>query len=154
MALSRFSEDASALRAAVELSHLRSLPEETKDRLIQGASLLAIPAGGTLHREGDSAAHLELTVSGLVRVYVTALDGRTLTVRYCRPGSILGAASLFLSVRLGAVELVECLALGRTGIGERHRDRDARRPGADDAEISLQIGPVLKAVDIDEHGVR
>ena len=28
-------------------------------------------------------------------VYVTALDGRTLTVRYCRRGSILGAVSLF-----------------------------------------------------------
>lgn len=36
-------------------------------------------------------------MSGLLRVYVTALDGRTLTVRYCRRGSILGAVSLFAS---------------------------------------------------------
>jgi CRP/FNR family cyclic AMP-dependent transcriptional regulator len=30
-------------------------------------------------------------------VYVTALDGRTLIVRYCQAGSILGAVSLFAS---------------------------------------------------------
>lgn len=58
-------------------------------------SLLTIPAGGTLHREGDEAVHLELVVAGLLRVYVAAPDGRTLTVRYCRPGAILGAVSLF-----------------------------------------------------------
>jgi CRP-like cAMP-binding protein len=30
-------------------------------------------------------------------VYVTALDGRTLIVRYCQAGSILDAVSLFAS---------------------------------------------------------
>lgn len=79
------------------MSHLGSLPGPTRDRLISSANLLAIPAGAELHREGDGAAHLELVVSGLLRVYVTALDGRTLTVRYCRRGSILGAVSLFAS---------------------------------------------------------
>lgn len=83
--------------AALDVSNLRSLPQETKDRLISTATMLTIPAGSSLHREGDEAAHLELVMSGLLRVYVTALDGRTLTVRYCRRGSILGAVSLFAS---------------------------------------------------------
>lgn len=83
------------MQAALERSHLRSLPEHTKHGLVSSANLIHVPAGGTLHREGDRAAHLELVVSGLLRVYVTALDGRTLTVRYCRAGSMLGAVSLF-----------------------------------------------------------
>jgi len=94
---SRFARTGSSVQAALELSHLRSLPGQTKDRLVSSANLLKVPAGGTLHREGDEAAHLQLVVAGVLRVYVTALDGRTLTVRYCRPGSILGAVSLFSS---------------------------------------------------------
>lgn len=81
--------------AAIEASNLRSLPESTKKTLLERGTLLTVPAGGTLHREGDEAAHLQLIVAGLLRVYVTAPDGRTLTVRYCRQGSVLGAVSLF-----------------------------------------------------------
>lgn len=80
---------------ALEISHLRTLPMSTTDRLVSSANLLRVPAGSTVHREGEGTAHFELVVSGLLRVYVSAADGRTLTVRYCRPGSILGAVSLF-----------------------------------------------------------
>ncbi|NKX50272.1 Crp/Fnr family transcriptional regulator [Arthrobacter deserti] len=34
-------------------------------------------------------------VSGLVKFYATAPDGRTITVRYCRRGSLMGLVSLF-----------------------------------------------------------
>lgn len=94
---SRVAPTESLVYEAFEISNLRSLPDKTKDRLVVTGNVLSVPAGSTLHREGDEAAHLELVVSGLLRVYVTALDGRTLTVRYCRPGSILGAVSLFAS---------------------------------------------------------
>jgi CRP/FNR family transcriptional regulator len=36
-------------------------------------------------------------ISGVVRGFVTAPDGRTMTVRYCRPGALIGAVSLFAS---------------------------------------------------------
>lgn len=94
---SRVARTESLVDDAFEISNLGSLPDKIRDRLIATGNVLSVPAGSTLHREGDEAAHLELVVSGLLRVYVTALDGRTLTVRYCRPGSILGAVSLFAS---------------------------------------------------------
>lgn len=84
-----------AVGVAVASSHLGSVPQETIDRLLASAMLLEVPAGSTIHREGDERTHFELVVSGLLRVFVTALDGRTMTVRYCRPGSLLGAVSLF-----------------------------------------------------------
>jgi CRP/FNR family cyclic AMP-dependent transcriptional regulator len=83
------------VRSAVSLSNLRELPAEVLDELTAGAVKLRIPAGSVTHREGESAPHLELVVSGVVRVFVTAPDGRTMTVRYCRPGALLGAMSLF-----------------------------------------------------------
>lgn len=61
-----------------------------------GAVRLKVPASSVIHREGEGAPHLELVVSGVVRAYVTAPDGRTMTVRYCRPGGLLGVMSLFI----------------------------------------------------------
>ncbi|HET8592453.1 MAG TPA: Crp/Fnr family transcriptional regulator [Solirubrobacterales bacterium] len=45
----------------------------------------------------NTSPHLEVVVSGLVRVYVTARDGRAMTVRYRRPGALIGMVSLFAS---------------------------------------------------------
>lgn len=85
------------LRRAIGGSHLRGVPDDVLDRLLAGAVPTVIRAGAVSHREGDDTAHLELVVSGAVRALVTAPDGRTLTVRYCRPGDLLGAMSLFSS---------------------------------------------------------
>lgn len=80
---------------ALGASHLGSLGGRDLAEVLKGARRQQIPAGHTLHRQGETAAHCEMVVSGLVRVYVTALDGRTMTVRYCRRGGLIGVASLF-----------------------------------------------------------
>lgn len=86
-----------AVRVAISKSHLRDVPDDAVDELLSGATMVWIPAGSVTHREGDSPAHLELVMSGLVRVYVSSTDGRTMTIRYCRPGALMGAMSLFLT---------------------------------------------------------
>ena len=59
------------------------------------ARLVRVPAGAVTHWEGEKAEILELVVDGLVRVFVTAPDGRSLTVRYARRGSLLGVVSMY-----------------------------------------------------------
>lgn len=83
------------LRAAVGASHLRELPPEIIDELFSDAVRAKIPAGEVTHREREDDPYLELVVAGVIRVFVTAPDGRTMTIRYCRPGELLGAMSLF-----------------------------------------------------------
>jgi CRP/FNR family transcriptional regulator len=83
------------VRLALSRSNLRDLPGDVLDELVAGASRVRIPAGSVTHWEGEHAPFLELIISGVVRVFVTAPDGRTMTIRYCRPGAIIGAASLF-----------------------------------------------------------
>jgi CRP/FNR family transcriptional regulator len=83
------------LLAAVRASHLRELPPEVLDELVTGAVRTKIPAGEVAHRESEPGPYLELVLSGVIRVFVTATDGRTMTIRYCRPGELLGAMSLF-----------------------------------------------------------
>jgi CRP/FNR family transcriptional regulator len=81
--------------AAVATSNLRHLPPELLDVLVSGAQRREVAAGSTLHRAGDRERHVELVVQGLVRVHATAPDGRTLTIRYCRPGGLMGILSLY-----------------------------------------------------------
>jgi CRP/FNR family cyclic AMP-dependent transcriptional regulator len=83
------------VRLAVSMSHLRELPPTVLEDLMAGATRLKIAAGSVTHRERENSPHLELVISGVVRVFVTASDGRTMTVRYCRPGALIGAMSLF-----------------------------------------------------------
>jgi CRP/FNR family cyclic AMP-dependent transcriptional regulator len=85
------------LRGALAASHLGGLPAGVRDRLLVGARSVVVPAGSVVHREGDQRPHLELVVSGVLRILVSAPDGRTMTVRYCRPGALLGAMSFFRS---------------------------------------------------------
>lgn len=79
------------------MSNLRELLGPVLDELMSGARRVKIPAGSLMHREGESARHLFLVLSGVVRAFVTSSDGRTMTVRYCRPGALIGAMSLFPS---------------------------------------------------------
>lgn len=83
------------LRAAVAASHLGGLSQEITGDLLDGARRVAVTAGTAIHREGEHVQHVELVVGGLVRVYVTAPHGRTLTVRYCRAGALMGVVSLY-----------------------------------------------------------
>ena len=83
------------LARAIGASHLRDLPSELLDELLADSVRATFPAGSVIHLEREDAPYLELVVSGVVRVFVSAPDGRTMTVRYCRPGELLGAMSLF-----------------------------------------------------------
>jgi CRP/FNR family transcriptional regulator len=48
-----------------------------------------------VRREAQPGSHLELVITGLVRGFLQGADGRTLTIRYARPGALLGTVSLF-----------------------------------------------------------
>lgn len=83
------------LRDAVQASHFRDLPAAVLDELFDGSVRAKLPAGAIAHRALDPDLYLELVITGVIRVFVTAPDGRTMTIRYCRAGELLGAMSLF-----------------------------------------------------------
>ena len=136
----RLDEDACA---AIEVSHLRSLSPEALGGLTGEASRLRVPAGSTFHREGDTSAHLEVVVSGLIRVFVTARDGRTMTVRYCRAGALIGVVSLFVSpfslpATIQALTDAELLVF-RASVVQRAAERDVRVARALLDELSERV---------------
>lgn len=130
-------------RAAVAASHLGSLSTEVIAGLTADAVRRRVAAGSTIHPEGHAPAHFEIVVSGLIRVYVGARDGRTMTVRYCRPGALIGVASLFASpfslpATIQAVTDADLLAF-RPSVIQRAADRDARVARALLDELSERV---------------
>ena len=118
------------MRRAVSVSNLSELPPEVLDELIAPAVRVRITAGTVTHWEQDAAPHLELVVEGTIRVFVTAPDGRTMTIRYCRPGALLGAMSLFstefsMPATTQALADVELLRFPPTTV-RRAAERDVR----------------------------
>jgi CRP/FNR family transcriptional regulator len=132
-----------AARTALALSHLRDLPTEVLEGLVGGSARRRVPAGSVSSREGDRDRHLDLVVSGLVRVYVMAPDGRTMTIRYCRAGALIGTLSLFSAsyttpVTTQALTDSELLALSASA-AQRLSSSDVRVARAFLAELSERV---------------
>jgi CRP/FNR family cyclic AMP-dependent transcriptional regulator len=86
------------LHRAIAGSCLAHLSTELVDGLRVGATLARIEAGSIVRRGHADGPHFDLVVTGMLRVQVLAAEGRTLTVRYCRVGAVVGAATLFATV--------------------------------------------------------
>ncbi len=83
------------VREALARSHFRDLPDDIAEELVEGARRIHVPAGSTVRAAGEAGPHVELLVGGFVRIFMTAPDGRSLTIRYFRRGALTGVASLF-----------------------------------------------------------
>jgi len=80
---------------------------------------------------------------GAVRGFVTTPDGRTMTVRYCRPGALIGAVSLFatrftMPAATQALVDAELLRLS-PAVVRRAVARDARVAQAFLSEVSDRV---------------
>jgi len=68
---------------------LMSLPRGAAERLLAEAIRINVPAGAVIYRDEESP-RLIVVVRGLLRVYLTAVDGRQVTIRYARSGDVAG----------------------------------------------------------------
>ncbi len=130
--------------AAIRVSHLRSLLSEVIAGLAVDASRSCIPAGSTVHREGDPAGPPR---GGGVGGDASECDcspmGRMMTVRCCRPGSLIGVVSLFASpfalpLPIPVVTDTGLLAF-RPSVVQRAADRDPRLARALLVELSERV---------------
>jgi CRP/FNR family transcriptional regulator len=81
------------LDEAFARSFLAQLPAELAGTLREEGERVDYPAGTTVYRAG-SDPQAALVVRGLIRVFLSSPGGRQVTVRYARPGDVLGIAVL------------------------------------------------------------
>jgi CRP/FNR family cyclic AMP-dependent transcriptional regulator len=129
-------------RTAIAASRLGSLPQEVIAELTAGATRLRMTPRSTIRHEGEDSPHLELVLAGLIRVQVSAADGRMMTVRYCRAGALLGVATLYANVSrpfgIQALSDSDLLSL-RPAIVRGWADRDPRVARALLTETSQRV---------------
>lgn len=68
---------------------LYALPEQASDRLLDQGLRITVPAGVCIYR-GDERPRVVVVLTGLLRVFLSSVDGRQVTIRYARSGDIVG----------------------------------------------------------------
>ena len=80
---------------AIAASRLGQLPTDVLQDVLIGARRVRIGSRSALRPVAGRSPHLDLVLSGLVRVQVSSPDGRAITIRYCRRGALMGVATLY-----------------------------------------------------------
>jgi CRP/FNR family cyclic AMP-dependent transcriptional regulator len=70
---------------------LSELPEAASHRLLAQSMRINVPAGAMVYRDNEQP-RVFVVLRGLLRVFLSSVDGRQVTVRYVRPGDVAGLA--------------------------------------------------------------
>ncbi len=119
---------------------MAELPAAARRALLDGAMVVNLPAGAVLSREADEP-HLFIVLRGVIRAYVRSSDGRQVTVRYARPGDVLGLASAFAGPAPISLEALTAVAVAGPAIPALVRliESDPGVARACAAELSRQL---------------
>lgn len=134
-------------RDALARSALGRLPAALRERLLEGGMQIDAPAGSTIYQEG-ARSNYGLIVSGLIRMYMTAPDGRQVTVRYARSGELAGIPAV---IGRGAPVSTQILTDTRALLLNPERLRTLGRRDAELAwllaeEVTQRVFGVLEAL--------
>ena len=138
---------------ALAHSFLAELPAEVISELRVGGERADYPAGTTVYQPG-SQPRAALVVRGLLRVFLASLEGRQVTVRYARPGDVLGIAVLVggpVSVGVQAVEPSGLYRLSSRTLLAAAR-RDARVSWAIAGELNRRLYDTLEQTAVNAFG--
>lgn len=94
-------------------SFLGDVPEHELPALLDGASLLELDPGDAIFPEGTRHPRVGVLLEGRARTFLRSSDGRCLTVRYVRLGSLISNAYGLLGdrARLDVEALSSCVIL-------------------------------------------
>jgi CRP/FNR family transcriptional regulator len=138
---------------ALARSFLAGLPPELVGRLRDDGERADYPAATTVYRAG-SDPRAALVVRGLLRVFLTSAEGRQVTVRYARPGDVLGIAVLVGGPASTSVQAVEPSSVfrisARTLIAAARRD--PRVSWAMAEELNRRLYEVLEQTAVNAFG--
>jgi CRP/FNR family transcriptional regulator, cyclic AMP receptor protein len=138
---------------ALVRSFLGALPPEVVGRLRAEGERDDYPAGTTVYRP-NTGTRAALVVAGLLRVYLTSPEGRQVTVRYARPGDVLGIAVLVggpAGVGVQTVEPSSVFRISRRTLTEAAR-RDPRVSWAIAEELNRRLYEVLEQTAVSAFG--
>jgi CRP/FNR family transcriptional regulator len=141
------------MEEALARSFLAELPAQLADSLRAEGERADYPAGTTMYRAGADP-RAALVVRGLIRVYLSSPGGRQVTVRYARPGDVLGIAVLVGGPADTSVQAVESSSVFRISarILTAAARSDARVAWAVAEELNRRLYEVLEQTAVNAFG--
>lgn len=138
---------------AMANSFLGKLPDDVVGRLFAEGDRVDYPAGAVIYRE-TSAPRAALVVTGLVRVYMSSREGRQVTVRYARPGDVLGIAVMVGGPANVSVQTLEASTLFSVNLRTltAAAQKDARVSWAIAEELNRRLYDTLQQTAINAFG--
>jgi CRP/FNR family transcriptional regulator, cyclic AMP receptor protein len=138
---------------ALAQSFLAELPPDLIGRLRTDGERADYPSGTTVYRAGDDP-RAALVVRGLIRVFLSSPEGRQVTVRYARPGDVLGIAVLVGGPADTSVQTVEPSSVFRVSARTltAAAQRDPRVSWAIAEELNRRLYAVLEQTAINAFG--
>lgn len=117
--------------ASLPDTFLGEIPESSKLRLLADASIIEVPAGAVVFSAKEMADRAGVVLTGIARTYLQAHDGRQLSVRYAKPGVMIGSMTAPRSA-LSVQAVTDCaiIEIQRASI---------RAVVADDGEVGLAL---------------
>src|SRR6266536_1481484 len=82
-------------QAVLARCRLHALPSAILERMTADSAMLDVPEGTVLHHIGSTSLFLCVIAEGTLRTCLISEQGRQLTVRYSRPGDLVGLAGVF-----------------------------------------------------------
>jgi len=107
------SEHQSLIERTLSSSFLAETPPDLRDHLLDTAELILLEARTVAYRPYEPGSGV-LILSGLLRAFLIAPDGRQLTIKYGVPGDLFGIPSLVggpLPVSVEALQETRALRL-------------------------------------------
>ena len=74
---------------------LGALPSAILERMTAGSAMLDVPEGTVLHHIGSTSLFLCVVAEGTLRTCLISEQGKQITVRYSRPGDLVGLAGVY-----------------------------------------------------------
>jgi len=125
---------------AQEGTFLGSLSQDDRDRLMAGAVVRAFPGGSPIFSAADAPDRVAIVLRGMARTYLVSNDGRRLTVRFVRPGAMIGSLTVGRAA-ISVQAIVECTIL------ELDRD-ELRALVTEDGRVGLAlIGEITRRLE-------
>ncbi|HEX9093231.1 MAG TPA: Crp/Fnr family transcriptional regulator [Coriobacteriia bacterium] len=72
-------------------SFLAGLPPLVRERLLEDAVILEVPAGVSIFSATEAMDRTGIILRGIARTHLSSSDGRRLSVRFARPGAMIGS---------------------------------------------------------------
>ncbi len=112
------------------------LPDEILGRILEHTQVTHHSAGSIALRSEDESEPAAIVAAGLLRIYVVAPDGRQMTLRFARPGDLVGLARIHGD---GGTQAVEPSALLHLDPGR------LLRVAAEEPRLSLALAEEARA---------